>query len=139
MGTWGHNYFESDAAFDCMAYIEESDDPKASIEGLLDTTASGEYLDADEAEGAIVAAAYIDRQLNGTRYSNDDRDELLEIDTFPEKYPNVDLSSLRLKAVQALIRVLAEDSELYELWEETEEHLPAWKQTIENLIARLEK
>jgi len=138
MGTWGHNYFENDAAFDYVAEIEESENLKEVIKNLIESAFENEdYLDADVAEGVIVAAIYVDRQVNGTIYSDPDRDEPLAVDTFPERHPQVDLSPYRTRALQALNKVVAEDSELLELWSENEELMLAWKKNVEDLSARL--
>ena len=61
------------------------------------------------------------------------------MDTFPERHPDVDFSDLKNKAIQALQRLLDDDSELNELWADNEELYPAWKQGIEALIFRLNK
>lgn len=137
MGTWGTNYFENDAALDYMGDIEETDDPVDMIEDIFDETLQAGYLDADTGTAAIVAAAYVDRQLNGTRYSTSD-DDPLEIDSYFERNPGVQLASFRQRAGEALRRVLAPESELLELWSENEADLSAWRQTIEALRTRLE-
>lgn len=81
----------------------------------------------------------VDSQLNGTKYSEVDRDEPLDVDTFPERYRNISFSDLQSSAVQALQKVIVDNSELSELWAETEEYYPAWRQTVEQLIERLDK
>lgn len=138
MGTWGHNFFENDAAFDYMADIEESDNPKTLMEEILASALEAEYLESDEAEGVIVVAIYIDRQQNGTLYSDPDSDEPLDVDTFPDRHSNLDLRSLKQDAIIALRKVLDENSELFELWSENEELQPLWEQKIKDLVARLE-
>ena len=138
MGTWGYNYFESDAAFDYMDDIENTDDPKDMIEDIFDEAIAGEYLDFDTGSAVIVAAAYVDRQLNGTRYSEPEIEDPLAVDSFATRHPDVDLATLRGAAVEALRKVQAEGSELLELWQENEAELPAWRQKIDELIARLE-
>lgn len=137
MGAWGHGYFEDDAAFDFMAEIEESDNPKQVIDDALKIALEGDYIETDEGNAVIVSAAYIDRQLNGTQFSDSDRDEPLDVDTFHSRHPDVDLSDLKDKAVQSLKRILTDDSELKELWEENEEDYSLWQQGIEQLIMRL--
>jgi hypothetical protein len=84
----------------------------------------------------IVTAAYIDRQVNGSMFSLAG-DEPLIIDTFPDRHPDIDLSSLKVETVQALQKVLGKDSDLNELWAENEDLYPAWRQGIEHLIHRL--
>lgn len=139
MGAWGHGYFEDDAALDFMADVEDADHPKEIIREALVIAIDADYLETDEGNAIIIAAAYIDRQLNGTTFSEANREEPLEVDTFPDRHPSIDFSDLRGKAVQALQRLLGEDSELKELWEENEEDYPAWRQGVEQLIQRLDK
>jgi hypothetical protein len=139
MGAWGHGHFEDDSALDFMGDVEESSNPKKIIDGAFDTALSAEYIDADDGNAVIVAATYIDRQLNGTKFSYDDQREPLDVDTFPERHPDIDFSDLKKKSVLALKRILTEDSELNELWRENEEDYPSWRQGVEQLIHRLEK
>jgi len=139
MGAWGHGHFEDDAAFDFMANVEESDNPKEIISNAFSTALDADYLENDEGNAVIVAATYVDRQLNGTTFSSHDRDEPLDVDTFPDRHPELNFSDLRDKAVQALQKVLDDNSELNELWAENEEDYPTWRQGIEQLIQRLDK
>ena len=139
MGAWGHGHFEDDSAWDFMDEIEEADDPKEVIDAALDTAINAEYLESDDGNAVIVAATYVDRQQNGTIFSSPGRDEPLNVDTFPDRHPDVDFSDLKNKAIQALQRLLDDDSELNELWSDNEELYPAWKQGVEVLIQRLNK
>lgn len=137
MGAWGHGYFEDDSALDFAAEVEESDEPATVLREALQTALEAEYLESDEGNAVIVAATYIDRQLNGTRFTPAGRTEPLDVDTFLERHPAVNLAPLRETAVAALRRVLADDSELNELWMENETDYPAWRQGVEQLLQRL--
>jgi len=139
MGAWGHGHFQDDAAFDFMADIEDADNPKEIISDAFETAIDADYLETDEANAVVVAATYVDRQLNGTTFSSPNSDEPLDVDTFPGRHPELDLSDLRNNAVQALRKVLDDNCELNELWAENEEDYPAWRQGIEQLIQRLDK
>jgi len=138
MGAWGTGYFEDDAAFDFMADVEESKNPKQTIQNAFQDALKADYLECDQGNAVIVAAAYVDGQTNGTKFSSPERDEPLDIDTFSERYPNYDFSGLKQMAGQALQKVLTDESELKELWEETEE-FEAWRDGVEKLIRRLNK
>ncbi|GAB4091192.1 DUF4259 domain-containing protein [Flaviaesturariibacter terrae] len=138
MGAWGPSYFESDAAFDYMDDIEETDDPVDMIGDIFSESLESDYLDADTGSAAIVAAAYVDRQLNGTRYTEAGDEEPLPIDSFPDRHPDIDLAPFRSKAIAALRKLLSDSSELRELWSENDHDGPAWRQSIEALIARLD-
>ncbi len=137
MGAWGHGYFDDDAALDFMAAIEDADHPKALFEQAFRQAMDVDYLEADEANAVIVAADYVDRQVNGTRFSSVDDREPLRVDTFPDRHPDIDLSALRAAAVRSLEKVLGENSELNELWAEHDEDYPGWRQGIMRLVNRL--
>lgn len=138
MGAWGHKYFEDDAALDFMADIEDTHTPYQLIENSFKTAIKTDYLEYDEGNAVIVSAAYVDGQVNGSKFSEVDDEEPLNIDTFPAKHPDLDLSYLKLEAVQALEKVLGGESELNSLWMENEDEYPAWRQGIERLIDRLQ-
>ena len=135
MGAWGHGPFQDDAALDFVWDIEESENPKHTILAALSYAIEAAYLDSDEANAAIVSAAYIDSAANGTKYTTPEKSEPYEVDTFPSRFPELDLSDLKSKAVAALEKVIGEGSELKELWEESEE--PEWQKGIEEMIKRL--
>ncbi|MBX7224989.1 MAG: DUF4259 domain-containing protein [Chitinophagales bacterium] len=139
MGAWGHGYFDDDAALDFMAEIEASDYPKEIIKEALEMAIETDYLEADEGNAVIISAIYIDKQINGTKFSDEDSDEPLDVDTFPERHPYIDFSDLQNDAVLALKRLLDNNSELNELWKENEEDYPAWQQGIVGLIKRLQE
>ena len=136
MGAWGTGYFEDDGAFDFMDEIESSDKPKETVATAFRGAIAADYLETDEANAVIVAAAYVDRYVNGTTFSAPDDDDPLDVDSFPERRPDQDLSGLTGIAVQALQKVIGENSELKELWEETDE-FEAWQGGVVQLIGRL--
>ena len=137
MGTWGRGLFDNDSAADFMMDLEEAGDIRQLIESTFEEALEEEYLDSDSGCLVVVAAAYVDRQLNGTIYSDEDSDEPLSIDLFPENSPSTDLRDLKGIAVQALTRVLGEHSELNELWLENEEEYPTWRKEVADLLNRL--
>ena|SRR5688572_29140135 len=139
MGAWGIGYFEDDSALDFMADIEDSDNPKQTIRDAISDAIDADYLESDQGTAAIIAAIYVDKQVNGTKYSSSDNDEPLDVDTFPERHPEQNFSDLKSTAVQALTKVLEENSELNELWAESEENYSASRQGVEQIISRLTK
>ena len=139
MGAWGHGHFESDSALDYVGDIEDSKNPKQLFIDTIDNALNSDYLDSDDACQVVVASAYIDSKVSGTKYSSAEDEEQMGIDTFSTKYPSLDLADLKHKAAKALKKVLGDDSELKELWEENEEDYPLWKSNIEQMIGRLSK
>lgn len=138
MGAWGHGYYENDAALDFMLDVEESGRPKETLRQALETTLEAVYIEADQGIAAIVAATYIDRQINGTTFTNGNAEHPLDVDLFPERHPQINLTDLQKKAVKALHKVLGDTSELNALWMANEEVYPAWRAGVEQLINRLQ-
>ena len=139
MGTWGTGYFEDDSALDFMSNIERSNDPKRILAKAFDKAIKSDYLESDEGTAVIVSAAYVDRQVNGTKFTPQNNSQPLEIDTFPDRCPDQNFLDLKAKAVAALARILGENSEINELWAENDEAYPEWREGIQQLIARLSK
>lgn len=135
MGTWSHEPFGNDTANDWAYDLEETKDLaliKCVFDGVLEL--GDEYLEADQACEAVAAAEVLAKILGrGTQTDTytEKVDEWLQ--TISEQ-PSADLLN---KAKQVLRRVLAEDSELKELWEESDD-AEAWRDNIQTLIARLE-
>lgn len=139
MGAWGTGPFEDDGALDFVWSIEDAGNPKGIINTALEIAIDSEYLGVDDANAAIISAVYIDHQLNGTTFSPSQIDEPYPVDTFSERHPDLELSDLRQKAIEALTIVLGEQSELNELWTENGEDYEEWRSGIEVLIERLER
>ncbi len=131
MGAWGLGSFENDTALDWVFGFENSKD-FSLIEEALDVV-PGLELDADQGSQAI-AAAEIVAALIGRGRANDDLPE--EVAAWLPTVQSLDAQSLRGMAVQALDAVLSQDSELRELWAETED-FEAWKGDVEALKALL--
>ena len=138
MGTWGYKHFENDSAFDYSSMIEDSDNPKEILKDTFGHTLQMDNISADQGQALIAFAAYVDSQTNGTKYSDDDTD-LLDVDTFPQRHPDLDFTDIKEVAYKAVLKVLDKDSELNELWEENKEEYPLWIKEVEGLIERLKK
>jgi hypothetical protein len=139
MGTWGTGYFEDDAALDFMTGIEQSSDPKRMLVKAFDSAIKSDYLESDEGSAVIVAATYVDRQVNGTKFTAESDGAPLDVDTFPDRHPDQNFIDLKAKAVAALARILGDNSEINEVWIENEDEYPAWRQGIQHLIGRLSR
>ena len=139
MGTWGTGFFDDDGALDFMADIEESRDPKRVIEKAFDTAIKSDYIESHEGIAVIVSAAYVDRQLSGTRFSTPNQNVVLPIDSFPNRNPGQNFSDLKIKAAAALAKILEENSEINELWAENDDEYPIWRSGVQQLIDRLNK
>jgi len=133
MGAWSHEPFGNDTAADWADGLEESRDfgPVAAV--LQRAADSGEDLDAGEAEEAVAAAEVLAKALGRGTQSDaytEPVDEWLASITVK---PSVELLQL---AQRALARVLAPDSELRELWEESDD-FAQWQSSIAALQTAL--
>jgi hypothetical protein len=118
MGTWGIGPFDNDSAADWCGALHDAD-PADRIgrirEALREAAAETAFLDSREGERAIAAAAILVSQLpDGPPLTSSYAPDFL-LDGSRLEMP-ADLPAL---AVDALDRVLAADSEWFELWQES--------------------
>lgn len=137
MGAWDYGIFDDDTAYDFTDEIKS--DAKDFFKSSFENAINAEYLEYDECHMVTVSAAYIDNFLNGTTYRTDSEDEKDEsnVNKFKELQKGLKLDDLTGLAIQALEKVIGEQSELNELWSENEELYPKWKENINELINRL--
>lgn len=115
MGTWSHEPFGNDDANDWAYGLEEVSGLSLIEEAIDRVLEAEEYLEAPEASEAVAAVEVLAKLLGkGT-----------ETDTYTEKVDEwVKSVSVRpgagilAKANRALERILGENSELRQLWEE---------------------
>ncbi|MCM1946864.1 MULTISPECIES: DUF4259 domain-containing protein [Streptomyces] len=131
MGTWDIGPFDNDTAADFSYRVDEADEgKKAEVlrAAFREVTGTGEeYLDADFSMEAIASAALVAAQCPGG--------EPVTTSYGPKKPLGVLPEELRAEAVAALDRVLAEPSELLELWEESDGE--EWKAGVRKLRGTL--
>lgn len=131
MGTWDIGPFDSDTAADFSYRVDDAPaEKRAEVlrAAFHEVTATGDdYLDADLAVEAIASAALVAAQCPGGEPVTT---------AYGPKEPLPELpAELRPMAVEALDRVLGQDSELLELWEESDGE--EWKAGIRKLRAVL--
>ncbi|RSE33938.1 DUF4259 domain-containing protein [Acinetobacter junii] len=130
MGTWSHESFGNDTANDWAYELEDATDfsvIEAALQVALDE--GDEYLDADLAMEAIAAIEVIAKRL-GKGTQSDVYTEKVDqwLETISEQ-PSDDVLSL---AKRVLERIVADDSELKELWLESDEY-ELWLGNIQQL------
>ena len=130
METWSHESFGNDTANDWAYELEDATDfsvIEAALQVALDE--GDEYLDADLAMEAIAAVEVIAKRL-GKGTQSDVYTEKVDqwLETISEQ-PSDDLLSL---AKRVLERIVADDSELKELWLEPDEY-ELWLGSIQQL------
>lgn len=131
MSAWGIGAFDNDDAAEWL------DELQAGDEAVLQTAfeaaeIGGGYLEAPE--GAyILCACELVAALIGQAVS--DLPEIVR--EWVEQHPALDVHLLLPRGRNAIDRVLAEDSELEELWRENADEYPAWRKSVLTLKARL--
>ncbi|MER7513374.1 DUF4259 domain-containing protein [Streptomyces lavendulae] len=132
MGTWDIGHFDNDTAADFAYTLDETvmDQRENLIRTTLTRTVqTQDYLDSSDAVEAVAAAALVAAQCPDG--------EPITTSYGPNEALPVLASDLRTLAVEALDRVLAGESELAELWDETPEG-PLWRQIVGQLRATLD-
>lgn len=138
MGAWGYGSFENDDALDWVFELEQSRDLSVIVSALNEIISGiGGYLDATDCANALAAAETVAALAGrpgpalpeeithwvGERHAESPQGRLI-----------VDKAVTR-QAQHAISAVLSE-SELKELWEETDD-LERWKVTVTDLLERL--
>lgn len=130
MSALGTGPFENDGGLDLCDELKEAgaleayDILRSSLIYVRDLD-QGEYLEKDEAEAAVAAAAIVAARKVGD-------DATLGSRGLREIVP-MDLKDLAPIAAGALVRVVAANSELNELWSETRES-DEWHSGVERLV-----
>jgi uncharacterized protein YggL (DUF469 family) len=136
MGTWAVDAFGNDYAQDWAEDLHETSNLDAVEDTLNTVLDSGAELEAPFAAEALAAIEVLARlQGKGGARSEDSAavDEWVEARKAKTVKPRADLAA---KAAQAIERILAPDSELRQLWEDSE-HYADWRASVEDLRARL--
>lgn len=135
MGAWGYSVFDDDSALDFYNELIANEDGDAfigQIEDVLNNACETDYLEVDEGNAVLVSCCIIDACINGTEYKfpSEGYSDLISEDH------KMKLRSLRTTAVDAINSVLSENSELNELWDETDTY-EDWKSSIQKMIENL--
>ncbi|MFA6045195.1 MAG: DUF4259 domain-containing protein [Phycisphaerales bacterium] len=135
MGAWGVGPFENDAACDWEWQLEKVDDLSV-IQQALEAASKGDpeddFLDADIASEAVAACEVLAR-LQGNPGKSDSYTEA--VDRWVAGHPLTPSASLIKLARAVLDRVVSEQSELRELWDESDS--VEWLASIESIRARI--
>ncbi|MGV9289257.1 DUF4259 domain-containing protein [Streptomyces sp. NPDC003719] len=132
VGTWEMGPFDNDMAADFANILDDAapDQREDLVRATLSRAVqAGDYLEAPEGEEAVAAAALIAAQCPGG--------DAVSASYGPEEPMPAFADDLRLLAVDALDRVVAKESEIAALWNETPSGLE-WRRGILRLRAVLE-
>ena len=136
MGTWGHETFANDTSIDWTHGLDQVDD-LALVEDAIDAVLEldeDEILDADLGCDALAACEVIAR-LKGNWGRRDAYSEAA--DRWVEAHPQPVPSRLVRRAGKATNRVLGDQSELRDLWDEGAGG-GDWRAAVEDLRRRVE-
>ena len=131
MGAWGVGHFENDDAGDWVWELEDARSLEPVVEAIAAVEAATDYLEAPDATIALAAAETIAAALG--KPAPDLPDSVAAVVAVLPHPPDPDLVSRARAAVERI----AADSELRELWEETED-FAAWQSKVADLIQRLQ-
>ena len=131
MGAWSHESFGNDTAADWAYGLAECKD-MAYIEDALDAVLSeNDYLDSDIAAEAVAAIEVMAKMLGkGTQADSYTENADIWVASMTEA-PSADL---RAKAIRAIDRITGEESELAELWSDSDDS-DGWSATMAALRA----
>jgi hypothetical protein len=134
MGAWAADVFGNDDACDWAYALAETSD-LSLVESALDAVLvdGANYVDAPEASNALAAIEVIAR-LQGNWGERNAYTE--PVDKWVEQMRFQPSVALAQKAHLAIQRVLAEDSELRELWEESDD-FEEWLACVAELKSRV--
>jgi hypothetical protein len=131
MGAWGHGAFENDDAGDWIHDLLESEG-LTLLASSLEVPADDSYLEAPVGS-VIVCAAEVLAALRG--FPSEALPE--DLATWVGHHKKDAWQALLPRASARLDRVLAERSELRELWEENASEYPAWRDSVMDVKRRL--
>jgi len=132
MGTWGYGSFDNDDAADWVYEFESSG--RAAVTSALRRVAelaNGKYLEAPEATTALAAAEIVAAAHDGDLSKLSEEARKAFVAHRQSLTGSVDVATAR-KAVERVAR----ESELKELWEESDES-QNWLNEVNGLLARL--
>lgn len=133
MGAWGTGSFDNDDAGDFLADVTDSGDLALIREVLDNVLTSTEYVEAPDACQAIVAAEIVAASLGRATLAAQQQQDLSR--WLVNIRPKID-ADLVAQAREALTMILAENSELRELWEETDD-FAEWRALVNELGQQL--
>ncbi len=131
MGAWGTGTFDNDDAADWAYELGDALDLSPARQALAATMDSDGYLEIPEGACAVAAAAVVAATFDGDLKGLPE-----EVGEWVDDHPGTASRGDARLAVDALERVLSEDSELRDLWGDAPEGAE-WAKGLEKLCRRL--
>jgi hypothetical protein len=137
MGAWGVGSLDNDGSLDWLADFGESG-ASAAVD-VLNTAAEGVadgYVEADVAAAIVVLAEVIAASLGKP---DEDLSDQLSEPVEQHKDALLEIDKVQARTLEALEAIMTdgETSELYDLWQESDE-FDAWAAQMKSLHARLD-
>ncbi|ADV67403.1 DUF4259 domain-containing protein [Deinococcus maricopensis] len=132
MSTWGTGSFENDSAADFLAEVTE--DGMVALEEAFEVILDPdmEYVEAEEGARAVAAAEIVAAGATGDTTRVTDAALRAWLD---EQAPE-DFQGLQPLAVRALDRVLSDDSELQDIWADSDD-AETWANDVRRVLHAL--
>ncbi|MFZ0981183.1 MAG: DUF4259 domain-containing protein [Candidatus Acidiferrales bacterium] len=130
MGAWDVTPFGNDDASDMVSDLLEHPNPRDYLAQVLAHAKETGYLEAPEGSQMVAAAAIVAAAKNK---------ESVSVPGSAASWIDANESMLRplaATALEAVTRVRGENSELHELWQESDE-FPAWIANLDRVSAAL--
>lgn len=143
MGCWDYRIFCDDTSLDALEELVSSEKPLEDLAHFLDEAIAHEndFLDYDECQYALTAAAIIDAIINGVDWTLLTPDGKFDEDDdyvgLLKSLKGTDVTALRERAIKVIELATKEESELRELWEENTELYPKWIENLDTIKQRL--
>jgi hypothetical protein len=132
MGAWGIGIFDNDDAADWISELESANDSEILSEAIGLAMDAGDYLEAPEGSRLLCACEVI--AALGGQPSTNLPDEVRQ---WVGNHKTLDASELIPIALQAIDRVLGENSELDQLWKEDENEYLVWREKVLAIKSRM--
>ena len=133
MGAWGELAFDNDRANDWAYDLEEAGDLAPVVAALTEVESVGSgYLEVDASSAALAACEALARLQGRPAYTNAYTEK---VDRWVAAHPQAVPPALINRGSSAIDRILGQNSELRELWEESD--TAAWLAGVADLRSRL--
>ncbi len=133
MGAWGVLAFENDDANDWAYELEDSEDLSLIESAFAEVESATDYLEAPEASCALAACEVLARLIGKPRYTDAYTES---VDRWVASHPQPVDTDLIARANSIIDRVLGPDSELSELWSDSDS-ADQWIAGVEDLRRQL--
>lgn len=131
MGSWGPGTFEDDIACDWLEDLQDSD-PMAFFAHCLDLRGH-RYLEFLACAGVVCTAEMIHSLICQPRSGLPEAAH-----RWLDENQGLDVIQFIPASISGLRRVMGPNSEMYELWEDSDDLHEVWLATIDDLLKRLE-